>query len=128
MACGNGPCRGRWKRRAAALAAVMMLAAAGAGRAQQSRNAESGTRSVRGEVSDAHGVPVDGAAVQLKDTKTLQIRSYVTQDGGKYHFSGLNPNVDYELTARYREATSKTHTLSMFSGGRDAVVDLKLRK
>ena len=40
-------------------------------------------------VTDAANQPVAGAVVQLKNTKTLQIRSFITQDDGNYHFAGL---------------------------------------
>ena len=39
------------------------------------QNEDTGTRSVQGVVTDASGKPVAGAVVQLKDTKSLQIRS-----------------------------------------------------
>ena len=115
-------------RRTAAMAGLLLLALPGAAWAQQNRGADTGARTVQGVVTDAEGNPVDGAAVQLKDTKTLQIRSFITQNGGQYHFSALSPNVDYELSARYRDSTSKTHNLSVFSGGKNAVVNLKLRR
>ncbi len=108
--------------------AGLLLALWAAAWAQQHRGGDTGPRTVQGVVSDADGNPVDGAAVQLKDTKTLQIRSFITQNGGKYHFSALSASVDYELSARYRDSTSKTHNLSMFSGGTNAVVNLKLRR
>ena len=49
---------------------------------------------------------VVGAVVQLKDTKTLQIRSFITQDKGEYHFAGLSTNIDYELKADHDGASS----------------------
>ena len=83
-------------------------------------------RSVEGVVTDATGKPVEGAVVQLKDTKTLQIRSFITKADGMYHFHGLNPNVDYELKAEYQGAFSSTKTLSSFDSKKLAVVNLKL--
>ena len=44
---------------------------------------------------------MSGAVVQLKDTKSLQIRSFYTQKDGSYHFAGLSTNIDYELRAEH---------------------------
>ena len=35
---------------------------------------------------DSHGSPVPRAVVLMKDMKTLQIRSYIAQNDGSYHF------------------------------------------
>jgi protocatechuate 3,4-dioxygenase beta subunit len=87
---------------------------------------DSAPRSVQGVVTDANDRPVEGAVVQLKDTKTLQIRSFITKADGTYHFHGLNPNVDYELKAEYQGTFSPTKTLSSFDSKKVAVVNLKL--
>ena len=39
--------------------------------------------------------------MQLKNTKTLEIRSFITRDNGNYYFHGLSTDVDYELRADY---------------------------
>ena len=85
-------------------------------------------RSVEGTVSDAEGQPVDGAVVHLKNTKTLQIRSFITRSEGTYTFHGLSTNVDYELRAERQGAASDTRTLSVFDPRRKAVINLKLNK
>jgi carboxypeptidase family protein len=89
---------------------------------------DSNIRSVSGTVTDATGGPVAGAVVQIKDTKSLLIRSFITQQDGKYHFSGLSTNVDYQLKAEYQGTASGVKRLSLFSGNRTPVVNLKLSK
>ena len=84
------------------------------------------TRSVSGEVTSADDKAVVGAVVQLKDTKTKQVRSFYTQEYGHYLFNGLSPDVDYELTASYQGAESPVKTLSIFDSRKDAVINLKL--
>ena len=86
------------------------------------------TRSVEGVVSNNSGKPVSGAVVQLKDTKSLQIRSFVTQKNGAYHFFGLSKDVDYELKAEHKQtgASSSTKTLTVFDGRQKAVINLNL--
>lgn len=91
-------------------------------------NEDPNTRAVSGTVTDAGGAPAAGVHVQLKDTKTLLIRSYVTHDDGTYHFAGLSTNVDYELKADDNSGhSSGTKTLSNFDGRKTAVVNLKLK-
>src|SRR5215510_2838893 len=92
-----------------ALAAVLVLTALPA--LAQKKDEQSTTRSVQGAVTTADDTPVDGAVVQLKNTKTLQIRSFIAKDGGTYYFQGLSPDVDYELKAEFQGTASDTKTL-----------------
>jgi hypothetical protein len=108
------------------LALALLIAAVAPRAIAQATNGD--TRSVSGIVTNASGDPVPGAVVQLKDTKTLQIRSYVCQAGGRYHFSGLSTNVTYELRATFQGASSKTKRLSIFDSSKEPVIDLKLEK
>jgi hypothetical protein len=82
---------------------------------------------VEGQVTDSAGNAIVGAVVQLKDTKTLQIRSFITQKDGAYHFAGLSTNVDYDLRAERNGAFSGSKTLSSFNGRKVATVNLKLK-
>lgn len=86
-----------------------------------------GTRSVEGKVSNSEGKIVVGAVVQIKDLKSLQIRSFITQSDGGYRFLGLSTESDYELSASYEGASSKVRALTVFNSHKKAVVDLKLR-
>jgi hypothetical protein len=92
------------------------------------QNDDTGTRSVQGVVTDASGKPVAGAVVQLKDTKSLQVRSYRTEADGSYHFAGLSTNVEYEIEAKNDSATSGKKTLTVFNTQKVATVNLKLNK
>ena len=94
----------------------------------QKKKGEDQTRSVQGVVAAADETPVIGAVVQLKNLKTLQIRSFITQKNGEYYFHGLSTDVDYELKARYNDMESGSKTLSSFDSRTDAVLNLKLDK
>jgi hypothetical protein len=85
-------------------------------------------RSVQGVVTDPEGRVVEGAVVHLKNTKTLQIRSFIARQDGAYLFHGLSTNVDYELKAEYQGASSDARLLSVFDPRRKAVINLKLNK
>lgn len=113
----------------AAVAALLILAAALPLQAQRRDAKENtNTRSVQGVVTDAADNPLEGAVVQLKDTKTLHIRSFITKADGQYHFSGLSRDIDYELKADHQGKSSDTKTLSSFDSRRQAVMNLKVPK
>ena len=85
-------------------------------------------RALQGSVTDADGRFIDGAVVQLKDERTLQVRSFYTQKDGSYHFSGLKVDNDYQVEARYSGMTSGWKTLSIFDTRKEPVINLKLDK
>jgi hypothetical protein len=113
-------------RRLVAAAACALLLLAGAARADKKEDAT--IRSVQGVVNDAQGEAVNGAVVQLKNTKTLQIRSFITRDNGTYYFHGLSKDVDYELRADFDGASSPARTLSSFDTRKEPIMNLKLEK
>lgn len=77
---------------------------------------------------DAHNSPVSRAVVLLKDTKTLQVRSYLAQENGKYHFYGLSSDINYELRAQANGLTSPIKTVSVFDSHQIVKLNLKLKK
>ncbi len=94
----------------------------------QKKGEDARVRTVQGSVTGAKGEAITGAVVQLKNTKTLQIRSFITKEQGEYFFNGLSPDVDFELRAELNGAASGTKTLSSFDSRKQAVVNLKLDK
>ena len=112
---------------------VLIVTAATAGLGQQMQAPVTGpagtpiTRSIVGTVLDSHGSPVPNAVVLLKDTKTLQVRSYLAQNDGKYHFYGLSSDINYELRAQANGLTSPIKTVSVFDSHRVVTLDLKLK-
>ena len=84
-------------------------------------------KSVSGIVTDATGNPVPGAVVQLKNTKTLQVRSFIAKDMGEYFFQGLATDVDYELKAEANGKSSGTKMLSSFDSHAEARINLQLK-
>jgi hypothetical protein len=92
------------------------------------RDDDDKARMVQGTVTDGKDNAVDGAVVQLKNTKTLQVRSYITKEHGTYYFHGLDPNIDYVLKADFQGVSSQTKTLSSFDSRKQPVINLKLEK
>jgi hypothetical protein len=85
------------------------------------------TRSIEGTVLSNAGVPVANAVVLLKDTKTLQVRSFIAQPDGKYHFYGLSPEINYEVRAQANGMTSPRKTISVFDSHKVVKLNLKLK-
>jgi hypothetical protein len=104
-----------------ALLAAALLFAVTAGFAKDPQ-----TRTVQGSVTAPDDSLVNGAVVYLKNTKSLQIRSFFTQKDGGYYFHDLSPDIDYELKAEYNGASSGAHTLSSFDTRKLATINLKL--
>ena len=109
----------------AACTAIVLL---GMGLLAQKKSEDTTTRTVEGVASNASNQPVAKAVVQLKNTKTLQIRSFITQDDGSYHFAGLGTDVEYQLKAEHEGATTSWKTLSVFNSKKTVVINLKLDK
>jgi len=86
------------------------------------------SRAIGGTVLSEEGAPVPGAIVQIKDLKTLQVRSYIAQKDGKYQFWGLSNDVNYEVRAMAGGLASKTKTVSVFNSRSKVKLDLKLTK
>ena len=108
------------------VALLTMLLTISLASAANKKDPDSKFRSVQGTVTNAQEQPVNGAVVQMKNTKSLQVRSFITKDRGAYYFHGLSPDVDYELRAEYQGTASSNKTLSSFDSRKQAVINLKL--
>ena len=89
---------------------------------------QSELRTVHGAVLDKGENPVASAVVYLKNVRTLAVKTYISDRSGDYRFSGLDPNVDYEVHAESENMTSNTRTISSFDSRKDIVISLKLDK
>jgi hypothetical protein len=90
---------------------------------------EAQLRTVRGVVVEKSSeVAIASAVVFLKNMRTNAVRSYIADDEGNYRFSGLDPNVDYEIHAEKDGAKSATRTVSSFDNKKDIVFPLKIEK
>jgi hypothetical protein len=96
--------------------------------AQQDPKHEAQLRTVHGLVTDKSETPMVSAVVFLKNTRSNAVRSYISDDGGNYRFSGLDPNADYEIHAEKDGAKSPTRTVSSFDSKKELVVNLKIDK
>jgi hypothetical protein len=114
-----------------ALLAMLFILTTGAAFAQETKAEKrqaASERVVTGTVRDADGNAINGAVVMLKDVRSTQVRSFITQTNGAYHFTGLKLDNDYELEARHEGMTSGWRTLSVFDSRKEPVINLKLDK
>jgi hypothetical protein len=107
------------------LLAVLAIAAAATAIAQKNK-AETELRTVHGIAVDASENPIPSAIVYLVNVKTQSVKTYIADERGNYRFSGLDPNLDYELHAEHDDLTSATRTVSSFNSSRDIEVILKV--
>jgi hypothetical protein len=108
-----------------ALVLSVCLCAAGA----QDAKHEVQLRTVRGVVVDKSSEnPIASAVVFLKNTRTNAVRSYIADEEGNYRFSGLDPNVDYEIHAEKDGAKSTIRTVSSFDNKKEIILNLKIEK
>ena len=71
-------------------------------------------RNLTGQVMTRSDAPLADAVVYLKNTKSLTIKSFITEKDGGFRFHGLSPNIDYEIYADYQGQKSATKTISSF--------------
>ena len=114
--------------RSITIALVLLLTLAFSVAAQEDKKHEAQLRTVHGTILDRGEDPVGGAVVYLKNVKTLSVKTYIADDSGHYRFSGLDPNVDYEIHAEKDTMMSTNHTISSFDSRKDIPLSLKLDK
>ncbi len=106
------------------LVAILTLPSVGLAQKKEKNPAE---RTISGTVMTQEEVPVPGAVVQLKNLKTLQVRSFIAREKGDYIFQGLSMDVDYELKGIGNGKESALRTVSTFDPHPKVVINLKLK-
>ena len=83
-------------------------------------------RNVTGQVTTKSETPIPDAVVYLKNTKTLTIKSFITEKDGGFRFHGLSPNIDYEIYADYQGQKSSTKTISSFDNRNNITLNIRI--
>lgn len=105
--------------------AVLLLCCAGYAAAQGSKK-ETQLRTVRGIVTDKSDKPIQNSVVFLKNLRTNVVLSHFTDEQGSYRFSGLDPNVDYEIHAEAEDQKSASRTVTSLDSRKEITLNLKL--
>jgi hypothetical protein len=92
----------------------------------QGKGHESELRTVRGTVVDKQETPVESAVVYLKNVRTQDITTHISDKEGTFRFSGLDLNADYEIHAEHEGWTSSHRSVSNFDNRKEFVLTLKL--
>ena len=82
------------------------------------------TKTISGAVLDQSNNGIPGASVVLTDTEAHKTDALYTGAHGDYAFSGLNPNDDYQVQAKYRNLASEVRHVSSLDSRPDVVVNL----
>jgi hypothetical protein len=107
---------------------ALVLALSCGAQTKDQKRAEAQLRVLHGYVINKNEDPVPSSIVYLKNVKSQSIKTYIADSSGTYRFSGLDPNVDYEIHAETQDLTSPTRTISSFDSRRDIEVILKLNR
>jgi hypothetical protein len=83
-------------------------------------------RNITGQVLNKSDAPLSEAIVYLKNTKTLTIKSFITEKDGGYRFHNLTPNIDYEIYAEYQGQKSGAKTLSSFDNRSNVTLNIHI--
>jgi hypothetical protein len=115
----------RW--RAIGCLVTLLFVLNGVALAQASKK-ETQLRTVRGLVTDKSDKPIQNGVVFLKNVRTTTVISHFTDDEGNYRFTGLDPNVDYEVYAEFDGQRSGARTVSPLDSRKEIILNLKVDK
>jgi Carboxypeptidase regulatory-like domain len=85
-------------------------------------------RVVQGKVVDGANAPIKGAVVYLKDSRSLSVKSYFSDDQGGYRFGQLSQTSDYEVWAENNGKKSSVKNISSFDNKSQFYINLKIDK
>ncbi len=85
-----------------------------------------GQKSVLGQVVNTEGESLARAVVYLKNKRSEEVTTHISNDRGDFRFRGLNPNVDYEVHAEFNGGSSLTRSVSLFDSRQEIYLVLEI--
>ncbi|HTV16276.1 MAG TPA: carboxypeptidase-like regulatory domain-containing protein [Acidobacteriaceae bacterium] len=107
------------------VAALVLLAAAGV--APRARAQDFGVKQLQGKVLSSSEAALTGAIVYLENSRNNDIKSYITETDGAYHFANLSADTDYTVWAQFKGKKSSVKTISSFDSRRKVFLDLHIK-
>ncbi|HEY5056319.1 MAG TPA: carboxypeptidase-like regulatory domain-containing protein [Acidobacteriaceae bacterium] len=89
--------------------------------------AQPSVRNLSGTITDTGREPIRNAVVELRNTASGEVVTYLTDASGHYNFKRLNGNVDYEVWVQFRGIRSPTRSISKFDSHMAKVIDFTVR-
>jgi len=111
----------RWK-----LAAAMMVVLSASICAAQTPKSQTRLFAVKGSVVDKKGSPAGFAWVCLKETRSRTLRMKRAGRDGRFSFTFVNVNFDYEIYAERETLVSEKVLVSGTQKAPEVVINLKL--
>ncbi|HLJ77884.1 MAG TPA: carboxypeptidase-like regulatory domain-containing protein [Acidobacteriaceae bacterium] len=87
-----------------------------------------GVKQLQGKVLGNNDAPLSEAIVYLQNSRTNDIKSYITEKDGAYHFAGLAADTDYTVWAAFKGKKSSTKTVSSFDTRKQVFIDLHIKE
>lgn len=87
---------------------------------------QSGVRDLSGTVTDHQHEPLKGAVIQVENSATLGVVSYITDRDGKYSFKHLDGNTDYRVWVDFRGQKSRVRQMSKFDDNKPKTINFIL--
>ena len=84
-------------------------------------------RTLTGTVTDPSHEPIRGAVVELRNGKSNEVISYLTDPSGHYDFKRLDGNTDYDVWVLFRNRRTPTRSISKFDGHMAKVINFTIR-
>jgi hypothetical protein len=84
-------------------------------------------RSLSGRVTDTSHEPIRGVIVELRNSATHEVVTYITDASGRYNFKRLDGNVDYEVGVVFRGRRSATRSISKFDSHMVKILNFTVR-
>jgi len=110
------------------LAVTLALAVVASAASEDKKNrGDQQLRNVTGQVIDRGDHPLENAVVYLQNSRTLAVKTFITDNTGNYRFHGLAPNTDYQIHAEYKGQKSDTKTVSAFDSRTDVTLHLRIK-
>ena len=86
------------------------------------------TGAVSGTVTDPGGVPIEGAQVQVRNSRTGASAGGITRGNGQFNIQGVEPDAGYSVTVRRIGFEPLTHDNILVSLGQTTRSDFQLRQ